>query len=262
MRHLAQPLRGLDHVRVGRLAGEHRVEQRAHRKEIAAVVDVLRRLELLGRHEAQLSLGHADLRQVRPVSGARDAEVEQLHRALGRHHHVRGGDVAVHQVERAALVVGELVRVGERLAELSHDAKRGGEGEGHLLVPGLQHQVRERHARHMFHGDEVLALDLAQLEDLADVRVGEPRCQPRLVEEHLDEPRVAQQFGEHALDHQLLAEAGHAGLPGEKYFGHASAAQRAHELVAAHAGLEFLALLSLSRRLLGHASRLRLSPSP
>ena len=46
-------------------------------------------------------------------------------------------------------------------------------------------------AVHVLHGDEVLLVELAEVEDLDDVRMVEPRRDARLVEEHLDERVVA-----------------------------------------------------------------------
>jgi hypothetical protein len=48
---------------------------------------------------------------------------------------------------------------------------------------------------------------LGDVEDLDDVGVLEEQRQPRLVEEHRDEPRVGREVGEDALDRDRLAEA-------------------------------------------------------
>ena len=43
----------------------------------------------------------------------------------------------------------------------------------------------------VLHGDEVGAVDLADLEALYDIGVVETSCEPRLVEEHVEETRAS-----------------------------------------------------------------------
>src|SRR4029079_4270300 len=59
----------------------------------------------------------------------------------------------------------------------------------------------------VLHRDEVRAVDAAELEDLADVRVGELPGDLRLIDEHLDEVAVLAHRGQDSLDRDDLLEA-------------------------------------------------------
>ena len=67
--------------------------------------------ELLGRHVADLPLEHAGFRVGEVQGGLGDPEVEELHLSLVGQEEVVGRDVAVDDVKRRGVVVGELVGV-------------------------------------------------------------------------------------------------------------------------------------------------------
>ena len=60
-------------------------------------------------------------------------------------------------------------------------------GSGGVRIEVAPAKARERNALEVLHRDEVAAVDLAELEHLADVRMRDLRGDPRLVEEHRDE---------------------------------------------------------------------------
>ena len=189
----AHALDGLDVV--GALeqaaAGQHLVKHDAARKDVDAAVDVVATLGLLGRHVGVLALHGAALGRLgRLAQRLGDAEVEQLHAALVRQHDVRRRDVAVDHAQRVAAVVGQAVRVRERATGLAPDVSdQLGPRRAHGL-PDRAHGVGQVAAADVLHRDEVLALDVAELEDLHDVRVVEARRQLRLLDEHADERRL------------------------------------------------------------------------
>ncbi len=72
----------------------------------------------------------------------------------------------------------------------------------------------------VLHRDEVRAVDAAELEDLADVRVRELPGDLRLIDEHLDEVAVLAHRRENSLDRDDLLEALHAVGLGLEDLGH------------------------------------------
>src|SRR5205085_5059371 len=94
----------------------------------------------------------------------------------------------------------------------------------------LVHRAQRR-AVDELHGDEVVPVGLAQIEDGDDVRVVEPRRQPRLVEEHVHERLVAGQVGKDALQTHELLEARRSRLAREVDLGHSAGRDQLDELV-------------------------------
>src|SRR5262249_1352825 len=94
-------------------------------------------------------------------------------------------------------------------------------------------QLVELLADDVLHRDVRDAVVLVDVVDVDDVRVVEQRADARLVEEHLDDPRIVGELGAQPLDHDFLLEAGHRGLPRQVDPGHAAGRQPADERVAA-----------------------------
>ena len=182
-------------------------EHDAQREHVGAVVDLLGG-GLLGRHVLDLPLEAARAGVRDAAERARDAEVDQLHRALERDEHVLRRDVAVHDAQRAPVAVGERVRVAEPARRLGDDVRRQRGAGRALLARRLAQHRRERLALHQLHRQEVLLAVVADLDDAHDVRVIEQRRQPRLVEEHADELPVRRQVREDPLDDQQRPVAG------------------------------------------------------
>ena len=81
--------------------------------------------------------------------------------------------------------------------------------------------------------DEVLAVHLAEVEDLHDLRVGQLRGQLGLVDEHRDEARVGRQVRQDPLDDQDLLEAVRRGDLRAEDLSHAAHRQPFEQRVAA-----------------------------
>ena len=107
-------------------AREHLVEHEAQREDVGAVVDGLTR-DLLRRHVLRRAEEHARLRLHARLVHVGDAEIHDLHAAVGQHHDVAGLDVAM---DDAALV-------GER------EPFRDGGGDSHRLRRGEAHRADE-----------------------------------------------------------------------------------------------------------------------
>jgi len=73
---------------------------------------------------------------------------------------------------------------------------------------------------------------LVDVVDVDDVGVVEQGADPRLVEEHVDDPDVGREVRLEPLDHDLLVEPGHRGLAREIDLGHAAGREPAHQAVA------------------------------
>jgi hypothetical protein len=105
------------------------------------------------------------------------------------------------------------------LERLAGDACRHAQIQA--AVHPLLDDARERDALEVLHREVVVAVEIAELEDLADVRVREARRELRLGEEHRDEARVLGEVRQDPLDHHQLLEAGGAGQQGDEHLAHA-----------------------------------------
>ena len=91
-------------------------------EDVAAPIGAAR--ELLRRHVVGAPLEHAGLGLERRVARLGDAEVDDLGLPVEGHEDVVRADVAVHEAERLAVEVGELVRVVERRQHVAQDRQR------------------------------------------------------------------------------------------------------------------------------------------
>jgi hypothetical protein len=185
-------------------AGERLPEHHAHGEQIDAPIERPAR-DLLGCHVRDLPLHEAGLR-LTPLPGRfRDAEVEDLHLAVERHHHVVRRHVTMHDRDRLPVVVGELVRVvkaDERLRQhVGRDRKRHRGRSRRALADGV-----ERLPFEVLHLQEVVLPVEADLVGLHDVRVMQARRQSPLFEEHLHGLRLARQVRAQTLHHLQLRE--------------------------------------------------------
>jgi hypothetical protein len=159
---------------------------------------------------------HAGLRHVRRTH-ARDPEVEDLHRAFLVDHDVRGLDVAVDHAHA--------VRILQSRAQLIHDLELA-----HHRQDGTPLEERgERLALDVLHGDERLAVLVAELEDRDDVAVLQLAGRPRLARKAFAGLAVVQLLAQE-LDRDVAADSGIAGAIERA---HAPMADSFEDLVAA-----------------------------
>ena len=110
-------------------------------------------------------------------------------------------------VHRAPFHVARVVRVVQRLQHLHDDEHaRCAAARARALRAGAQ-QPQRVEAVDELERDEVLAGDVAEVEDLDDLRVRQLRRQLGLVDEHRDERRVGGQVRKDPLDDDDLLEA-------------------------------------------------------
>ncbi|MBK6529503.1 MAG: hypothetical protein IPF99_07865 [Deltaproteobacteria bacterium] len=214
----------------GRLPQRELVEHGGGGEDVAAGVDGVAS-HLLGREVRVLALDDAGLRGRRAVGGAREAEVRELHLAVVREQDVGGRDVAVDDAQRLVVGVRGAVRVLQALAELPGDERR--DLRRGQRVQGLEalEELPEVEPVDVLHRDVVAPLDLAEVDDLDDVAMAQPRGEARFIDEPPGGLRVAGHASGHHLEGDVLLEARDRAGPREEHLGRASACDPPHDLV-------------------------------
>ena len=189
--------------------------------------------ELLGRHVARLALDAAGARARQPARGVRDAEVAELDRAVLVEHHVRRRDVAMHDAPRLAAIVDGGVDGVQAAQHLADDVERHRQRQ---RAPGTLRAIdRRSSAAHVLHDDvEDLAL-AADVEHLHHARVHDGAGDARLVEQHVDELRLAGELRQQHLDRHVALEAAERLHARAEDLGHAAAADALDQRVAVEA---------------------------
>ena len=165
-----------------RLAGEHLVEHRRERVDVAARVDRAVAGRLLGAHVLWRAERYPRLRQARARGGAereRDPEI-------GDH----GLPVLEQDVLRLDVAVDHAVPVG--IVQRARDGARDLDGRRHRELPLARQPLAQRLSLDVRHDIIDETAGLAGVEERQDVRVVQVRGDPNLAEEPLD----AQQGGE------------------------------------------------------------------
>ncbi|MCX5741770.1 MAG: hypothetical protein NT062_04630, partial [Proteobacteria bacterium] len=210
---------------------QHLVQRDAEREHVDAPID-LPAAQLLRRHVGVLALDRPGLR-LRRILDLRDPEIEDLGDAALGEEHVRRGEVAMHDAERLAATIAQLVSVVDPVAHLLDHAPDHAEVERGRRLRRPAEQRQEREALEVLHDDVELAVGLAQLVHLTDVGVRHLRGDAGLGDEHLADPRVVREVREDALDDVELLEARGAFEPREEDLPHAAGREAGEQLVAA-----------------------------
>ncbi len=204
------------------------VNEIASRVELAAD-------DLLRRHVPQLAFELAGVGAPFDLGRAGDAEVGELDRAGSVDEHVAGRHVAMHERERAAHVVARTVGVLERAEHRQRDVEADVEVDVFTARRCRADQPRPRRAVDVLHRHVELAVLLAEVEHLDDVRVRQARAYPRLVDEHRDEVGVACVLREDALDRDDLFEPVRPAATREVHLGHPARRDPPEQLVGPQA---------------------------
>jgi len=131
----------------------------------------------------------------------------------------------VHDVQRRAVELLQVVHVVQALARLRHDARRERRRHADARLHRFLRQARDALAGEVLHRDEDGVVGFTQVVDLHDVRVLEARRESRLVEKHLHELGLFRERRQHALDDLQLRKATQANLPRQKHLGHSTFAE-------------------------------------
>ena len=184
-------------------AGHHLPEHHRRGPNVGAPIFAFRP-EAFGRHVRRLAFEVADLRLRRlAVFDERDAEVEDLHLAVEGQDQIVRADVTVNDVERASLDVFEIVRrvqAAKRLCDQSNaDPRRELAAFSKQLGKGDAGDVLHRQIQH--------AVFFAEVVDLRDRGVVEPRDESGLVEKHGAHVRFEREIFADRFDRDELFEA-------------------------------------------------------
>jgi hypothetical protein len=128
----------------------------------------------------------------------------------------------VDDAERLAVVIGEVVCIVERVADLVDHVERDLDRHDRAVLRAVPEDLAQVPALDQLHGDEVGLADLSELVGLGDVGVTEERGEPSLAHERAHHLGVLREVGEHALQRDDLAEAFDAGLLGAVDLCHAA----------------------------------------
>ena len=137
----------------------------------------------------------------------------------------------MNHVQTAACLVGQVVNVVEREADLARDVS---DHRGRQLSTGGPHRpqhARQRRSLDVLHRQEQHAVVLAELVHLHDVRVVQAAQDLRFVSEHPNELGITPVRRKDAFDDDVAREASGTGDPGLEDLGHAADAQGRHQLV-------------------------------
>ena len=138
----------------------------------------------------------------------------------------------MHDSEERPVVLAQLVRRVKASAHVGHDAQDHARRNQHSLLDQRAVHGRKRLAVDVLH-DEVRDLVLlADVQNLSNVRVFDPRRDPRLVLEHLLEPRVRRELRQDSFDSDEFLEPVLACVTGDPHACHATLRDRAEQLVA------------------------------
>ena len=134
--------------------------------------------------------------------------------------------------ERRAFGAALRVEVAHARGRLPDQLDRVLERQEPAVRDAAAAQLVELLADDVLHRDVRDAVVLVDVVDVDDVGMVELRADLRLVEEHLDDARIVGELLAEALDHDLLLEARHRGLPREIDLGHAADGEPPHQRVA------------------------------
>jgi len=138
-----------------------------------------------------------ELWRIRVLRGrARDAEVADLRLVV----------LVEKDVRRLQVRVDDAARVRER--EPVRDLVGEPHGVGQRERAGALDALLQRRAGDVLHDDERQSIDLTDVVDADDVRMGELRERPRLFDEELSERAVGRRLGVEHLHRDLAAEGG------------------------------------------------------
>ena len=214
------------------LVGRQLPEHDAEREDVGGAID-LGPAHLLGRHIGELALERARARRRQAIGDLGDAEVDDLGVALVRQEEVVRRDVAVDEAEELPVLAAQLVGRVEAVGRVGADARREVGHDPHVPLFGAPHHLAQRLAVEVLHGDPVGVVVLPEVEHLRDVGVVDPRGDPRLVEEHIDELVIFDEVRVDALDRHPLLEAARSIHPRQVDARHATDADLVDDAVAA-----------------------------
>ncbi len=163
--------------------------------------------DLLGGHVGELALELAVASRLQSAGGLRHAEVQQARDPVGADDGVLRRHVAMHEIEALAEIVPGFVGCVQPLEHSAHNPECDARRNSLAAVSRCARKVRQGDPPDVLHDDEYFVVHVDDVERRNDVGMGDARREPRLIEEHLDEIRVARELGVEALDRDGPREA-------------------------------------------------------
>ncbi len=154
----------------------------------------------------------------------------------------------MNETEWLTVAVDLLVRVMKPRGGRGHDRDDLFERHHALALVDFDQDPAQILAVDVLHREEELAALFADVVNLDDVLVMQRGCEPRLVDEHLDEPLIARLLRPNSFDHHVMFESGNAVGPREQYLRHSTGGEVANDLVPAELGRHRAQSLSHDRR--------------
>ena len=170
------------------LAGEHALSGQELEKDDSSGEDVRAPVDrlaahLLGRHVRRRALDRPSLGGAQAADRLGHAEIDQLELAFERQHEVAETDIAVDEIQRPAAKIAPIVSVVERLAKLDDRVARDGRWQPATRFLVTAKDGAEIAPLDVLHGDVAPSVDVAEVIDLRNVCVAQPRGDVGLVGE-------------------------------------------------------------------------------
>ena len=209
-------------------AGEALPQRDAQTENVRAPIDGPA-LQLFRGAIAVLALEHAR-NALLLLGAAHHPEVQQLHDAVIGDEDVARADVAMNEPDRFAVSVARLVCVVQPLRRLLGERCR--DVDRHGCLGAARDDRGQVLAGQIFHADEVIAVDFAQLVGRDDVGMFEARGDPRFVEKHFAQLFAVSQMRLDSFERDHLDESLDAPAFGDVEAAHSALAEETEQLIA------------------------------
>ena len=250
---LAHHLPDLLHRKVGPIAfaGGQLIQQDADGKDVGAAVDGAA-AGVLGSHVGELAKHDAGFGPLLFERAVGEAEIDQLHLAVKRDHHVVGRHIAVHEIQGLVGVwIAQAVGGIEGLDHLGDDQQRQVQRQRELPASTAVHQRLDIAAVHQLHRQVVGLLDLADVKDRADVAVAELHDDAGFVDEAGDVFTIVCPLGAQRLDHAQAIDARESRRARQKHLAHPAFAKPFEQDVVAKPAGKLALAVGVKRRVHG-----------
>jgi hypothetical protein len=184
------------------------------------------------RHVSDLPLHQPGARLAQARRGLGDPEVGEARDAVDPHQDVLRREVAMHEPDRRAGLVAQLVGGVQAVQRVDEDAQGHRRWRTHTSALGGAEQPDERGALDVLHHQAHVRPILGGVEDGHHVGVTDPRRQIGLLHQIAGEPRRLAQVGVHQLDRHVALESTRAARPRQVDGRHPAAGDGEQDLVA------------------------------
>ena len=207
-------------------SGDDLPSEHAGRPDVGSTIDRALRLDLLRRHEGDLSFDDAGTRLPETRRSLRDTEVGEPRRTVESDQNVLRREVSMDELERSSVITTKLVRRVKPLKRVAEDPQTVGHPERAPHAAEPPHEAAERVTLDVLHREKHALGVFIGVEDRDDVRVLDACDEVRLLEEAGHELRVLEQVRVCQLDCDVALEPGRAPRPPEVHRRHPAGGDR------------------------------------